>query len=44
MDVITDSMDLSLNKLWELVIDRELVTACCSPWDYKESDTTEQLN
>ena len=18
--------------------------ACCSPWDYKESDTTEQLN
>ena len=38
LDGITDSMDMGLGKLWELVIDREL---CFSPWDRKESDTTE---
>ena len=42
LDGITDSMDMSLNKLRELVMDRGL--ACCSPWDRKESDTTEPLN
>ena len=42
LDRITDSMDMSLSKLWELVMDRE--DACCSPCDRKESDSTEQLN
>ena len=40
LDGITDSMDVSLSKLWELVMDRE----ACSPWHYKELDMTEQLS
>ena len=39
-DGIIDSMDLSLNKLQEIVKDG----ACCSPWGRKELDMTEQLN
>ena len=35
---ITDSVDMSLSKLLEMVKDRRLV--CCSLWGCKESDTT----
>ena len=37
LDGITDSVDMSVSKLWEMVKDM----ACCSPKGHKESDMTE---
>ena len=38
LDGITNSMDMSLGKLQELVMDKSLVF--CSPWGCKELDMT----
>ena len=40
LDGITDSMDMGLGELHELVMDRE----AWHSWGHKKSDTTEQLN
>ena len=40
LDGVTNSMDVNLSELWELVMDRGGL-ACCDSWGHKDSDTTE---
>ena len=42
LDGITDSMDMSLSELWEMVMNREAIHG--DSWGRKESDLTERLN
>ena len=43
LDGITDSMDVGLSELQELVMNKDSLV-CCESWGHKESDMTEELN
>ena len=44
LDGITNSIDMNLGGLQELVMDMPGGLACCGSWGHKVSDTTERLN
>ena len=43
LDGITDSMDMGLGRLQQLVMGQGGLV-CCGSWGRKKSDTTERLN
>ena len=43
LDGITDSTDMGLGGLRELMMDREAWCAACGSWGHKESDMKEQI-
>ena len=43
MASITNSTDMNLGKLWEIVEDKKRLV-CCSPWGHKELEMTELLD
>ena len=43
LDDITDLVDMSLSKLWEMVKGQGSLM-CCSSWGCKELDMTDQLD
>ena len=40
LDSVTDTMDVSLSKLWKMVEDRGTWHAVCSSWGHRELDMT----
>ena len=40
LDSVTNSIDMSLSKLREIVDGGQGSLACCSPWGHKELDMT----
>ena len=44
LDGITDSIDMSLSKLWEIWKDRKAWHTTYGSWGHKESNTTWPLN
>ena len=44
LDCIINSTDMSFNKLWDMMKEKEAWRVAGSPWGHKELDMTERLN